>query len=163
MLALPLPKAAFLDYSMGVTRLFCSADVGRRGMVGGWSQPEDSHTWNDGHEAVLSLATKPHAEPCRLVVEGEPYLPMRQPTQNVTLYANGHRAGFWRLSSRDHNHLEAVLEPEWWFLRGSCALMKLAFHLPDSIRPSDAIGAPDERLLGFCFRSFVISGPAGHP
>src|SRR5579863_935874 len=48
-----------LDCEPGVIRLFGAADIGSRGMVSGWSAPEEGHAWNDGPEASYCISVRP--------------------------------------------------------------------------------------------------------
>ena len=145
-----------LECEPGVIRLFGAADIGSRGMLSGWSDPEDGHTWNDGLEAVFGIAVRPPLERYELIVMGEPYVTRIRPAQDVTLYGNGHRLDFWRLSGRNETPLSAVLEPEWWFVRARLARMTLRFHLPNSARPRELNDGLDGREIGFCFRSICL-------
>jgi hypothetical protein len=149
-------RETFLECEPGVTRLFGAADIGSRGMVSGWSGPEDGHNWNDGVEAVYSFAVKPPVTRLELALMGEPYVTRARPTQEITLYGNGYRLGYWRLSARSDAALTVVLEPEWWLSRGSNAVMRLMLHLPNSVRPRDINDGQDGRELGFCCRSLCL-------
>jgi hypothetical protein len=146
-----------LECQPGVVRLFGIADIGQNGLVSGWAFPEEGHTWNEGYDAVLAVSAASPPGPCSVVVEGEPYVSRQQPVQDVTIYANGRRAGFWRLSERTEFDLQAPIEPEWWFERGDIWTLKLVFHLPNSVRPCDIGDGADGREIGFCFRTFQIS------
>ena len=140
----------------GVVRLFGTADIGARGQIAGWGEPEDGHVWNDGHEATLLIAVPVPAPRLLLLIGGEPYISRIRPAQEVTLFANGLRIGFWRLSQRADTTLSVTLEPEWWLRRGGRAVMRFGLHLPNSVRPKDIADGPDGRELGFCFRSICL-------
>jgi hypothetical protein len=145
-----------LDCEPGVIRLFGAADIGSRGMVAGWSAPEEGHTWNDGLEATYCIAVRPPMARFGLIVIGEPYVTRARPSQELTLFGNGWRIAAWRLSARIETALTASLEPEWWFTRGTRSMMKLLFYLPNSVRPKDLNDGQDGRELGFCFRSICL-------
>src|SRR5450756_229677 len=89
-----------LECQPGVIRLFGIADIGQRGLSGGWAFPEEGHTWNEGYDAALAISMPVPPLGCTLRIEGEPYVSRQQPVQDITIYANGHRGGFWRLSDR---------------------------------------------------------------
>ncbi len=138
---------------------------GRRGLaqphlLNGWASAEDSHHWNDGLDAALalSLVTMP-AQRLHLRVEGRPYLSPRVPRQDITLFFNGARLGFWRIDRLDGALLEAAIEPEHWFGRADAAYGICVFHIPESRRPRDIGEAADDRQLGFCFQSFTLVAP----
>lgn len=150
-------RESALECDPGVIRLFGAADIRMRGMVSGWSEPEEGHTWNDGIEAVYAIAVPSPLERFRLVVMGEPYVTRGRPAQDVTIYGNGHRLRSWRLTARSETPLEVVLEPEWWFMRGRMPSMTLIFHLPNSARPKELNDGQDGRELGFCFRSICLN------
>lgn len=145
-----------LECEPGVIRLFGAADIRSRGMVSGWSQPEDGHTWNDGLEAVYAIKVLPPVARFGLIVMGEPYVSRVRPIQELTLYGNGYRVAFWRLNGRTETALTSVLEREWWFEREGYATMRLMFHLPNSARPKDLNDGQDGREIGFCFRSICL-------
>ena len=146
-----------LECEPGVVRLFGAVDIGTRGQLGGWAEPEEGHVWNDGNAATLLIAVP--AMPPRLLLSlgGEPYVTRVRPAQEVTLFGNGLRLGYWRLTQRAGLALDVVLEPEWWLRRGRRALMRLDFHLPNSVRPRDAADGPDGRELALCLRSISLA------
>ena len=135
-----------------VVRLFGAADIGDQGQIDGWAEPEEGHVWNDGLEATLLIGVQ--APPPRLLLSlgGEPYVSRLRPAQEVTLFGNGLRIGYWRLAHRADVTLSVPLEPEWWLRRGRLAVMRLGVHLPQSVRPRDIADGPDGRELGFCLR-----------
>jgi hypothetical protein len=154
-----LPRArekTVLECEPGVVRLFGLADIGISGQLDGWAEPEEGHLWNDGQEAKLLLAVRTPAPRLMLHIGGEPYVTRVRPAQEITLFGNGLRIGYWRLTRRVETTLSVLLEPEWWLRRGSRAVMRLALHLPNSTRPSDIADGPDARELGFCFRSICL-------
>ena len=63
-----------LECEPGVIRLFGAADIRSRGMVSGWSGPEEGHTWNDGLEAVYAIIMRSPVQRLGLIVIGEPYV-----------------------------------------------------------------------------------------
>jgi hypothetical protein len=150
------PHDNALDCEPDVSRLFGLADIGTRGMLGGWSDPEEGHAWNDGAEAGYAITMRPPCGRLMLVLVGEPYITRVRPLQELTIFGNGFRVGYWRLTQRTEVTLSAPLEPEWWRMRKQQALMRLAFYLPHSVRPKDIADGPDSRELGFCFRSLCL-------
>jgi len=137
---------------------------GRNGQAGktlleGWAHPEEHHHWNDGFEASLDvrLAIPPSAA-LQLTVEVRPHLGPGLTRQDVTLYFNGFRLGFWRLERLDGYTLSAEIEPEFWLKRDGIAWGKCTWHLPNSTMPSTLARTEDNRLLGLCFQSFGL-GP----
>ncbi len=150
-----------LDCEPGVVRLFGSADIGRRGQLAGWGEPEAGHVWNDGCDATLLLAIASPPTRLLLLLGGEPYVTRIRPVQEVTLFGNGLRIGHWRLARRAEVTLSVALEPEWWLRRGLRALMRLSLHLPNSARPCDIADGSDGRELGFCFHSLCLQPLAG--
>jgi hypothetical protein len=125
-----------------------------------WAAPEDTHHWNDGFEAALALGLeRMPASRILLRVEGRPYLNATVMRQDLAIYFNGCRLGFWRFVASDGVLIEAVVEPEYWFDRGGTASGTCVFHMPESRRPRDVGDAEDDRLLGFCFQSFMLAAP----
>jgi len=100
--------AGALNTDIGVVRCFGGDDIREAGMVRGWAAPEDAHSWNDGPEAVLVLAADRPDFPCALVVEGAPLIVPARQRQDATLYVNGLRLGFWRLTDAARSAGRAV-------------------------------------------------------
>ena len=145
-----------LDCEPGVVRLFGTADIGTAGQLAGWAMPEEGHLWNDGQEAVLLLAMRAPVPRLLLQLGGEPYVTRIRPVQEVTLFGNGLRLGYWRLAQRADTALDVALEPEWWLRRGARAVMRLGLHLPNSTRPADVADGPDGRELALCLRTLCL-------
>ena len=145
------------SWDMGVTRLFGNFDLAGAGLVSGWSAPEDPHIWNDGPESVLQIVTDSVKRAFRLAVEGIPFIGGTCTSQDVTLYVNGARVGFWRLRESKSHLLSAIIEPEHVLERNGKAVLTCAWHLPKSARPVDMGLGKDTRELGFCFRSATLS------
>ncbi len=141
----------------GVTRLFGDGDLGRHGLLSGWAAPEEGHVWNDGPEAVLRLRTGRPRAPCTLTFEGEPFLGQGCARQDLVLYLNGFRIGFWRLTEPRTYRLAATIEPEQLFERDGAAVARCIWHLPHSVRPAVLGQGTDTRELGFCFRTLTIT------
>jgi hypothetical protein len=144
-------------WEIGATRLFGNFDLAGAGLLSGWSSPEDPHIWNDGPEAVLQIVTEPVKRSLRLSIEGTPFIGGGCNLQEVTLYVNGMRAGFWRLRESKSYILSATIEPEQMFERNGHAILTCVWHLPRSARPVDMGLGKDTRELGFCFRSVTLS------
>ena len=142
---------------LGVGRLFGEGDLGRHGLLSGWAAPEEGHVWNDGPEAVLRLRTSRPRAPCTLSFEGEPFLGKGCTRQDVVLYLNGFRVGFWRLAEPRTYRLAATIEPEHLFERDGAAVARCVWHLPDSVRPATLGRGTDTRELGFCFRTLTLA------
>jgi hypothetical protein len=94
---------------------------------------------------------------CTIIVRGAPYCPRAASQQDVTLFGNGFRLGFWRLLATSSDTLSAVIEPEQWVRRGDSARLSCLWFLPNSARPVDLGEVDDQRQLGFCFRSVQIA------
>jgi hypothetical protein len=154
-----IQREGALECELGVTRLFGGADIRSRGMLSGWSGPEEGHTWNDGFESVMAIAVRRPVERLELIVVGEPYVTRVRPWQDLTVYGNGYRIRSWRLTVRTETPLTTILEPEWWFERDGQEVMTLTFVLPNSIRPKDLNDGQDGREIGFCFRSICVRPP----
>jgi hypothetical protein len=145
-----------LGLELGLTRLFGKADLDDDGLVSGWADPEDQHTWNDGLDAVMMIHTSGSDAVRRLTFEGEPFLPIEVGLQDIALFANGFRIGFWRLRETKTYALSATIEPEQFFVRDEYSLLRLSWHIPRSVRPADIGLGLDTRELGFCFRSLTL-------
>lgn len=140
----------------GIQRLFGLGDIGRSGLVSGWSAPEDSHIWNDGFDAVLAVSVPNAGRAMRILAVGEPFVTHLVPVQDLTLYANGFRLGFWRMIARQVSTIDAVIQPFQMHSERETAQLVFTFHLPLSVRPAEFADSADERLLGFCFRTLTL-------
>jgi hypothetical protein len=145
-------------FEIGVTRTFGLGDLSKYMPLTGYAAPEENHVWNDGAEAsfVVTMQSIP-TEQVILKVEGLPFVAEDLKSQDITLYFNGYRVGFWRLNAMDKTFLAAEIEPEYWLARDGGAYGKCVWHMPGSMRPSDVTGADDQREIGFCFQSIAIS------
>jgi hypothetical protein len=157
----PVKGDAGLGVDIGVVRNFGSLDIGSAGLGHGWAAPEEAHSWNDGPEAVLTLSALRPDFRCVLVIEGAPLVAAEGARQDITLFVNGLRLGFWRLTDASPVQLETMIEPWHWQAHGQHGVLRLAFHLPDSLRLSSIEPDSDDRELGFCFRTLAIF-PAPH-
>ena len=153
----PGTQAQGLRIEPGVIRLFSKGDIGARGLLSGWAAPEEGHTWNDGIETAVLLEAEVPEGPVTIVIEGTPYLYGQVSHQDVTLFANGYRVGFWRLTERRQIALTARIEPEQWFMRNGKASLRLVFNIPESIRPKELGDGADGRELGFAFCTIHIA------
>jgi len=141
---------------IGVVRQFGVLDIGDAGLVSGWSTPEEAQTWNNGHEAILECSVPYLSEGCRVEVAGMPFFCEGTSHQDVYLYINGFRIGFWRLDRYVQHTLTAMVEPEQIFLRGDHSVLKCVWFFPDAVRPADRGLGADQRQLAFCFNSFTV-------
>jgi hypothetical protein len=145
-------------WEIGTTRLFGNYDLGSAGMLSGWAPPEDPHNWNDGPEASLQVILSGAVRRAlKITIEGSPFIGGNTTFQDLTLYVNGARIGFWRLTQSKSYTLTAVVESEHLFERGSNTVLNCAFYLPMSVKPADISLGKDTRALGFCFRSIAIA------
>jgi len=146
---------------LGVVRCFGDGDLGLSGQVSGWAAPEDAHCWNDGPEAVLQVVAQQPEFRCVLVIGGAALVNKLCPRQDMTVFVNGYRLGFWRLMDAQPVQLEVMIEPGQWHARGKDATLSLAFHMPGSLRLSTVQPHGDDRELGFCFHTIALF-PAPH-
>src|SRR4051812_7892109 len=106
----PVPKpAAEAVLDAGISPLFGNGDIAGEGMLSGWAFPEDTHNWNDGVEATFSLAVKATGGAFELVIEGAPLIDRKYPKQEITLYVNGFRVGYWNLYDNKPQSLTALI------------------------------------------------------
>jgi hypothetical protein len=146
-----------LRIEFGVIRLFGKGDIANRGLQSGWAAPEEGHNWNDGLNATVVIEAGEPTGPVAVSVEGVPYIFSDANRQEITLFANGFRVGFWRLTERKQTTLAARIEPEQWFSRKGQGYLNLTWHLPGSACPSDLGDGADGRILGFAFRTLCIA------
>ncbi len=146
------------DFELGITRFFGQGDLNDKHFDYGWAVPEENHSWNDGIDAsfIISLKSRP-THPCSLKIRGIPYLTDNIRNQDITLYVNGYRAGFWRLDARQTYLLVAAIAPEYWADRNGRGFAQCIWHIPGSARPSDTSGINDQRQLGFCFQEITLA------
>jgi hypothetical protein len=150
-------QVATID-KLNTTRFFGRADLVADRMLFGWAAPEDNHNWNDGPEVgyVLKL-TPPPSKTCRIRVEGVAFIEEKIPAQEITLYVNGVRLGWWRITTTKQVVLDAEIEPEQWITRGDVAIGNVRWHIPRSTSPREIGKGADERQLGFSFMSITVS------
>ena len=152
----PIGRPAILSLQPGVCRRFGAEDIGETGMVQGWAGVEPGHAWNDGVDAVLLVGTRLEPGPVELEIEVEPYVTRQNPVQELTLYVNGARAGYWRMSARVVTALTAWIDPGWWRVVNDRAVLRLVFHMPQAISPAELGECDDLRQLAASFRSVQL-------
>jgi hypothetical protein len=145
-----------LSLPSGASRLFGAEDIGETGMLAGWSDVEPGHAWNNGIDATLLVATRPTPGPAELVISLEPYVTRQNPFQELTLYANGARAGFWQFSRREVESISAWIDPFWWRELHDRAVLRLVLHMPQAVCPREIGDGEDMRKLAFSFRSITL-------
>lgn len=145
------------QFELGVTRLFGDCDLGSTGLISGWATPEQAHCWNDGVDTTFEFEVMETSGSFTLTFEAEPFLNERCPSQDVCLYVNGFRIGFWRLKEAQTYQLCAPIEREQLFDRAGMMTAKCVWHIPNSARPLDIGLGADIRELGLCFRSMTFA------
>jgi hypothetical protein len=148
--------SAALETEIGLVRCFGVAEINLAGLVSGWAAPEDGHSWNDGPEVVLAVRAQRPRGRTILAIEGVPLIVPACPKQDITLYINGWRLGFWRLTQANSVRLQVLVEPTHWHGHGADGLLVATWHLPDSLRLSTLTSDGDDRELGFCFRTLAL-------
>lgn len=124
----------------------------------GWAAPEENQNWNDGTEVGYQLRVLPPPRTaCIIRIEGAPFINAQLRRQTITMYVNGLRLGWWSLSDPQRVWLEVRIEPEQWLIREDVAIGDIRWHIPQSISPHELGISADERRLGFCFVSIVVS------
>lgn len=126
-------------------------------MGAGWAQPEGDHVWNDGPECHMHIAVAATQRALTLSVTGIPLIHQRCPFQEITLFVNGYRLAFWRLSKADISQLSATIAPEQIVRRGEHGALQISWHIPFSVSPSELGAGSDARELGFCFHTLSLS------
>ncbi len=153
----PAPQDhAQLWLPQGKPRAFGQEDIALSGLASGWAQCEPGHAWTDGFDATLLLATPRTEREMTLIIEAEPYVTRQNPVQDVTLFLNGARAGFWRLSHRRVTALTTWIDPAWWRQSDQISQLRAVFHLPQSVSPAELGDGQDQRCLGLSFRRISL-------
>jgi hypothetical protein len=152
-----------LSVERDVIRLFGQGDIANHGLVRGWALPEERHIWNNGFDATMIIEASLPTGPTTVFIEGVPYLYGKSDWQEITLFANGYRVGWWHLTQSKQIILTARIEPEQWFNRQGRGFLNLTWHLPNSACPVDLGDGEDSRLLGFAFRTLSLSEATVEP
>jgi hypothetical protein len=126
-------------------------------MRAGWAQPEGSHVWNDGPESHMEVAVAETHRALSIAITGIPLIHQQRPFQEITLFVNGYRLGFWRLRKADVSLLSATIAPEQIWPRAGRGMLHLAWHIPFSVSPSQLGTGSDGRELGFCFHALSLT------
>ena len=153
----PVAPVSYIPDELNVIRFFGAGDIGSSRLLFGWAKPEENHNWNDGFDVgyMLNLSSPPK-QTCRIRVEGRAYTHQDVPCQEMTMYVNGLRLGWWSISDPAPQVLDVIVEPEQWLVRDNMALARIAWYIPTSVRPCDLSVDGDERQLGFCFHSITV-------
>ena len=156
----PAKQNAALAMVCGTTRHFGLRDIGETGLLSGWAQAEHGHAWNDGIDATMLVSLPHHPGALVLELEVEPFVTPHNPIQDLTLFASGARAGFWRVGKRQVTRICTWLDPLWWRVEPNGVSMRLVLHMPLSVSPQDLGTCNDLRQLGFNYRSITLNTPS---
>ncbi len=152
----PIGRPAMLSLQPSVARLFGAEDIAETGMLAGWSDVEAGHAWHNGIDATLLVATRQRPGPAELEIGLEPYVTRQNPMQEMTLYANGARAGYWQFDRREVVRVNAWIDPGWWREVHERAVLRLVMHMPQAVCPREIGDGEDMRRLAFSFRTITL-------
>lgn len=144
-------------WEFGVMRIFGRHDISPSSLISGWGGIEDQHVWNNGIEAVHKILLPKPGRPITLSLECVPFISESCPEQKVTLFVNGIRQQFWRLTERRMHVLDATIDAAHVIDYGNHALLTCAWLLPNSVRPTEIGTGPDMREIALCFQAMTIS------
>lgn len=130
-------------YRLGNTLYFDAQATGLQYAVKGFSRPEASHTWTDGHEVILSIPLDETAQ--KDIFVSISLLSVLKGSQRVGIYINDQFLNNYLVCA---DHLNFTIPKE---MAGKDELL-IRLELPDAASP----GADDTRILGLAFESMVI-------
>lgn len=115
----------------------------------GWSQPETTHTWNDGSAAVMDLplfSTTPTVFHFILA----PFLPPGRAHQEVRLSLSGRLVALWHVHSP--GTFSTVVPPPI----GTPCRAELTWHFPMAVSPAEVGSSADTRRLAVALNSIRL-------
>ncbi len=122
-------------------------------LVSGWGEREQDQVWSDGFIAVVAVSRRSRPPPLILSIAGQPYLPAPGGAQEITVYANGWFAGFWRLDADRPYLLDALIEPEWWLQQNQVHVLQVGLLMPNAACPDQPAWSAGRQRRAFCLRS----------
>ena len=130
-----------------------AAGDGRRFEGPGWSDPEPSGTWTEGHHAVFVLPLGPDWKGgVAITVEALAYAPQPLSGQTVAVSVGGRTLARWQISPEHFRRFEVDVPSN--LRTGDTILMNLT--LPGALSPHTAEGSPDRRVLGIAVRAVSV-------
>jgi hypothetical protein len=142
----------------GRSVLFVEGTNGDRLLGEGWSMPEPTGVWTEGHRARLDLAlgTEPHSE-AELVLNVAPFVTPEHAKLTVDVWALDTRLArrVYRYGDGLGGTLVLRLPPS---VRDETGRTVIDFHLDDPVRPVDLGMGSDARRLGLHLSSLTLDG-----
>ncbi|MDR3352876.1 MAG: hypothetical protein LBO00_07760 [Zoogloeaceae bacterium] len=124
------------------TRIAFAGDSGNAYLRTGWSDQEKWGRWSNGPHALLVFPL--HDEKISSVtIEAQPLIAPNHPVQTVEILVNGIEAGKIAMTEK----MEFDIQVPEASQQNTDGLLRLEFHLPDAVRPSDIGGSKDTRTL----------------
>jgi hypothetical protein len=118
----------------------------------GWSMPEANFTWTEASDAIIDLPVPRIPGHYVLHIRCSPFLVEDIVlSQRVTILVNGRELRSLRL--QDITVLDFDLP---WLALADCDTLKIAFELPDAVRPCDVASGTDGRLLGIALQTLTL-------
>lgn len=143
----------FNNYPQGKTILFAKNGSGQQYIISGFSEPEESFTWTDGHESILGFQMSNASQDLKLTIKATPFLgngSMRN--QPVYVSINNHPIADWKFTRQEQLETRIPFE----VIRESPNFM-ITFEMPNAESPRAAGISKDSRLLGIAIEEIQIS------
>ena len=120
--------------------------------LSGWSQPESSHTWTNGNEAILSVnVNNSKNKNLKLRLKASPFLGGKLKQQEVGVYVNETKVAHWSITKNDW--YEAVIPTT---VNNNGKLM-IKFTISDPTSPKEVGQSQDSRKLGIAVKEMLIT------
>ena len=125
--------------------------------VAGWSRPEREYTFNDGHEARLTVSKGFDSDRYDLSMDVWPFVVRdRLPVQHLEVMVGGTSVMQATVDSRERRVLRCEIPPD---VVDGQETVEVIFRFPDAAAPvSVTTDSPDMRVLAFAFFSVRFSG-----
>jgi hypothetical protein len=145
------PTTALAAGVPGTTVRFGIGQAANRWLVSGWSHPEQSQVWSEGHRAEMHIPALAERVDLLLSFRLEPFCfgPVR--SQMIRLVSSGRTMAVWELSGETEATVLLAASKD-------SAPTVLVWDLPDAISPREVGCNADTRQLGVALHAVSIFG-----
>jgi hypothetical protein len=143
--ALPhLSPGQTLDFSNGQNR---------GALLSGWSGPEPTAVWSDGHNAFIGFVVGNGAAPSQAILHADVFLvPPMLGKQAVQVWSGGRKLAEYQLYASPAD----IKIPLRGIAAKTGAPVILGFYLPNAIAPHAVTDSGDTRILGLSLKSLEL-------
>ena len=120
----------------------------------GWSYSEDWGVWSDGSEAEIAFPVDNLVKEIHL--KGKAFVPNGR-SQKILIEVNDINLSAVNLNNFENNSIIVKIPPELSKEISELGVLRLKFHFPNALSPSDLGSSGDVRKLGYGLQSMLVN------